>query len=84
MTVLKYLYKYFVVTVLKKLGVSQLDCSGLMQSDDDSKTVSFTNKIASASVDKALTSQAMGENIQVLMNQEILNQLRKWGRDWMR
>ena len=41
---------------------SELDCSGLMESDDDSKTVTFTNKIASASVDKVPTSQVMDEH----------------------
>ena len=61
---------------LNFLQGSELDCSGLMESDNDSKTVRFTNKIPSASIDKASTSQTMDGNIQVLMNQEILNQLK--------
>ena len=61
---------------LNFLQGSELDCSGLMESDNDSKTVRFTNKITSASIDKASTSQTMDGNIQVLMNQEILNQLK--------
>ena len=49
-----------------------------MESDDDSKTSRFSSKTSLASVDKASTSQAMDENIQVL-NQEILSQLQKNG-----
>ena len=59
---------------------SELDCSRLMESDDDSKTSKLTSKTTLSGLDQASTSQVMDGNVQVSMNQEILNQLKKMGQ----
>ena len=62
---------------------SDLDCSGLVDSDDDCKKSPATDKHNSGVVldhQQASTSGLVGDSIQSIMNEEILNQLTKLGQ----